>query len=211
LGGGTMIKPESVITYVGLLALVASLPIVVQGFRRRGTGEKYQSLFWVQRAPQIAVFLNVVIIVVAFELPHQRMVNVFSQLPTDASGLIAWSGVGIYLSGIVFVVGGWYSLGANFSPDAEMLADQSVTNRGLYRVVLHPVYSGVGQALFGAGLASRSLVAVIFTALIVVPLWYRRARYEETLLVSQFGGQYRRYAESVGWRRLIPKFIPFGF
>ena len=60
-----MIKPESVITYVGLLALVASLPIVVQGFRRRGTGEKYQSLFWVQRAPQIAVLLNVVIIVVA--------------------------------------------------------------------------------------------------------------------------------------------------
>jgi protein-S-isoprenylcysteine O-methyltransferase Ste14 len=211
LGGGAMIKPESVITYVGLLAAVASLPIVVRGIRRRGTGEKHESLFWVQRAPQIAVLLNAVLIVAAFELPQKRMVNLFAHLPTEASGLIAWFGVAIYLSGIVFVVGGWYSLGANFSTDAELLTDQSVTNRGLYQVVLHPVYSGVGQALFGAGLASGSLIAVILTALLVAPLGYRRARYEETLLVSQFDEEYRRYAESVGWRRLVPKFIPFGF
>ena len=206
-----MINPESVITYAGLLALVASLPIIVRGIRRRGTGETHESLFWIQRAPQIAVVLNVFLIVAAFELPQERMVNVLAQLPPEASGLIGWLGVAVYLSGIGFVVGGWYSLGANFSTDAELLADQSVTNRGLYRVVLHPVYSGVGQALFGAGLASGSLIAVIFTALLVAPLGYRRARYEETLLVSQFGEEYRRYAESVAWRRLIPKFIPFGF
>jgi protein-S-isoprenylcysteine O-methyltransferase Ste14 len=206
-----MIKPESVITYVGLLAVLASLPIVVRGIRRRGTGVKHESLFWVQRAPQIAVLLNTLLIVAAFELPEKRVVSLFALLPAEVSGPISWFGVAIFLSGMVFVVGGWYSLGANFSTDAELLADQSVTNRGLYQVVLHPVYSGVGQALFGAGLASGSLVAVIFTALLVVPLGYRRARYEEGLLVTEFGEEYRRYAESVGWRRLIPKFIPFGF
>ncbi len=206
-----MIKPESVITYAGLLALVTSLPIIVRGIRRRGTGEMHESLFWIQRAPQIAVVLNAFLIVAAFELPQERMVNVFAQLSPEASGLIAWLGVAVYLSGIGFVVGGWYSLGTNFSTDAELLADQSVTNRGLYRVVLHPVYSGVCQSLLGAGLASGSLISVIFTALLVAPLGYRRARYEETLLVSQFGEEYHRYAESVAWRRLIPKFIPFGF
>jgi protein-S-isoprenylcysteine O-methyltransferase Ste14 len=211
LGGGAMIRPESVITYAGVLALVASLPIAVRGLRRRGTGDTYESLFWVQRAPQIAVLLNIVLIVAAFELPWEGMGNLFAYLPSGASGLVAWCGVALYLSGLIFVVGGWYSLGENFSTDAELLADQSVTNRGLYRFVLHPVYSGVGQALFGAGLTSGALSAVVVTALLVIPLGYRRARYEESLLIGRFGEQYRCYAESVGWRRLVPKFVPFGF
>ncbi len=206
-----MIKPEAVIDCAAVLALVASLPVAVQALRRRGTGDTYESLFWVQRAPQIAVLLNIVLIVAAFELPGGRMGSLFAHLPSGASGLVAWCGVALYLSGLIFVVGGWYSLGENFSTDAELLADQSVTNRGLYRFVLHPVYSGIGQALFGAGLASGSLIAVGITALLVVPLWYRRARYEESLLIERFGEQYRSHAESVGWRRLVPKFVPFGF
>lgn len=206
-----MIDPESVITYAGILALVASLPIAIQGIRRRGTGDTYESLFWVQRAPQIAVVLNIVVVVVAFELPQTGTGNFLAHLPAWASGLVAWCGVALYLSGLVFVVGGWYSLGENFSTDAELLADQSLTNRGFYRFVLHPVYSGAGQALLGAGLASGSLIALAITALLVLPLGYRRARYEESLLVGRFGEQYTRYAESVGWRRLVPKFVPFGF
>lgn len=206
-----MIEPESVLLYAGALALVAGLPIAVQGIRRRGTGATYEPLFWVQRAPQIAVLLNVAVVVAAFELPWEGGANLFAHLPAWASGVIAWCGVALYLVGLGFVVGGWYSLGENFSTDAELLAGQSVTSRGLYRFVLHPVYSGAGQALLGAGLASGSLVALAVTALLVIPLGYRRARYEEALLLRQFGEQYERYAESVGWRRLVPTFVPFGF
>jgi len=206
-----MIEPESVLLYAGALALVASLPIALKGVRRRGTGATYESLFWVQRAPQIAMLLNVAVIVAAFELEWEGAGNLFAHLPTWASALVAWCGVALYLAGLVFVVGGWYSLGENFSTDAELLADQSVTSRGLYRFVLHPVYSGVCQALIGAGLASGSLVALAMTGLAVAPLGYRRARYEESLLVRRFGEQYEHYAESVGWRRLVPKFVPFGF
>jgi len=206
-----MIDPESVVTYAGILALVASFPIAVQGIKRRGTGDNYESLFWVQRAPQIAVLLNLVAIIAAFELPREGMANMHAYLPSWASALAAWFGVALYLSGLIFVVGGWYSLGENFSTDAELLAGQSVTEGGLYRFVLHPVYSGAGQALFGAGLVSGALVAIAITALLVLPLGYRRARYEESLLVGRFGEQYTRYAESIGWRRLVPKFIPFGF
>lgn len=206
-----MIKPESIIAYLGALALVASLPIAVRGIRRRGTGDRYEPLFRVQRAPQIAVLVNILLIVSAFEFERESMGNVFAHLPSQASGLVAWCGVALYLSGLVFVVGGWYSLGENFSTDAELLPAQSVTNRGLYRFVLYPVYSGAAQALLGAGFASGSLIAVGSTALLVAPLGYRRARYEESLLLDRFGEQYRRYAESVGWRRLVPKFIPFGF
>ena len=206
-----MFEPEAVIDYAAMLALVASLPIGIQGLRRRGTGETHEPLFWIQRAPQIAALLNFALLVAAFELPDGRLPNLFAHLSSGASQLIAWLGVGIYLCGLVFMVGGWYSLGENFSTDAELLSDQSVTSRGLFRFVMHPAYSGIGQALFGAGLASGSLIAVGVTLLLVVPLWYRRARYEETLLIRQFGEQYRNYAESVGWRRLVPTFVPFDF
>ena len=116
-----MIKPESVVTLAGVLALVASFPIAVQGIRRRGTGDTHESLFWVQRAPQIAVLLNIVLIVTAFELPREGICNFFAYLPSAASGMVAWCGVALYLSGLIFVVGGWYSLGENFSTDAELV------------------------------------------------------------------------------------------
>ena len=38
-----------------------------------------------------------------------------------------------------------------------------------------------------------------------------RVRYEESLLIERFGEQYVRYAESVHWRRIVPKFVPVGF
>ena len=205
------ITPEWAIVSISSLAVLGAIPIAVQGLRRRGTSDTYESLFWTQRAPQLAVLLNVLLLLAAFESPPESMMNLFSYLPPSVSNLIAWCGVVLYVSGLTFLLGGWYSLGANFSTDAELLAGQTLTSRGFYRVVLHPAYSGVAQALFGAGIASGSLIAVVFTALIAVPLGYRRARYEEALLIERFGEQYERYADSIGWRRLVPRFIPFGF
>ncbi len=202
------ITPEWAIAFFSIIALFGAIPIGVQGLRRRGTSETHESLFWIQRAPQLAVLLNALLILGA---SPERLLNLFAHLPSAVSSLVGWCGVVLYVSGLTFLLGGWYSLGANFSTDAELLRGQTLTSRGFYRVVLHPAYSGVAQALLGAGLASGSLIAVVFTAAIVVPLGFRRARYEEALLVKRFGEQYNRYATSIGWRRLVPRFVPFGF
>ena len=205
------ITPQWAIVVFGMLALFGAIPILVQGLRRRGTSETYEPLFWIQRAPQLAVLLNVLLILGGFELSHQRLPNLFAHVPSVVSSLVAWCGVVLYVSGLTFLLGGWYSLGANFSTDAELLRGQTLTIHGFYRVVLHPVYSGATQMLFGAGLASGSLIAVVFTVVVVVPLGFRRSRYEEALLVKRFGEEYERYAASIGWRRLVPRFVPFGF
>lgn len=205
------ITPEWAIVAFGVLALVAVVPLGVQGLRRRGSGESYESRFWIQRAPQLAVLANVLLLLVAFETSRESPLHLFAYLPAAAASVLAWCGVALYASGLVFLVGGWYSLGSNFSLDAELLRDQTVTTRGLYRLVLHPAYSGVAQALLGAGLASGWLVAPLFSALVVAPLGLRRARYEESLLLARFGDEYERYARSIGWRRIVPRFVPFGF
>jgi protein-S-isoprenylcysteine O-methyltransferase Ste14 len=205
------ITPEWAILGVGVLALLVVIPLGVQGFRRRGTGETYESNFWIQRAPQLAVLLNVALLAIGFEESPGAALSLFAYLPDTVASFVEWGGVALYVSGLSFVVGGWYSLGTNFSLDAELLRDQTETNRGFYRLVLHPAYSGVVQALLGAGLASGWIVALAFSVTIVGPLGLRRARHEEALLIERFGEEYERYASSIGWRRIVPAFIPFGF
>lgn len=203
------ITPERAIVLLGSVALVTALPAAVQGFRRRGSGERHEASFWIQRAPQLAVLANALLLERAFS--PGGLPSLLPHLPPVVSASVGWVGVALYASGLVFLVGGWYSLGANFSLDAELVRDQTVTETGLYRVVLHPAYSGVAQALLGAGLAAGSGVALLFTLLVVAPLGLRRARYEEALLLERFGEAYERYARSVGWRRIVPRFVPFGF
>jgi len=200
----------TMIELLGCIALLAAVPILVQGFRRRATGKTYESTFSIQRAPQLAALANGLLILGVFYLFPTGPLDLSAYLPSATTRLIAWLGVLLYLSGLIFILGGYYSLGANFSPDAELLRSQTLTSRGFYRVVMHPAYSGFVQALIGAGLASGSLAAVTFTVAIVAPLWLRRARYEEGLLLRAFGDEYKTYAASVGWRRLVPRPVPFG-
>jgi protein-S-isoprenylcysteine O-methyltransferase Ste14 len=204
-----LLTPDRVILILGCVALVAAVPLAVQGFQRRRTGDRYEQSFWIQRAPQLAVLANAVILERAFS--SVGPIGLFSHLPPSFAVVVSWLGVLLYASGLTFVVGGWYSLGANFSLDAELVRNQTLTQGGFYRFVLHPAYSGVAQALLGAGLASGSLLSLLFTCIIVAPLGLRRARYEEQLLIRRFGDQYQRYATSIGWRRIVPRFIPLGF
>ena len=53
-------------------------------------------------------------------------------------------------------------------------------------------------------------VFLLVTVVLVAPLWLKRAKYEEQLLLESLGQSYREYAEQLKWRRLIPRFIPIG-
>lgn len=198
---------------------LTAAPALIEGFKRRGTGIKYERNFLIQRAPQLAALLNVCLIVLGF----LAYVGLLAKLPGavpflattagDPHGvlaLISWVGVLILLSGMVFMVGGWYSLGEALSTDAEVLAGQTVRNTGLLKFVMHPIYSGIIQCLLGASLAATSFLSVFICLFLSAPLWFRRAKYEERMLTESLGPSYQQYAESVGWRRLVPKFIPFG-
>jgi protein-S-isoprenylcysteine O-methyltransferase Ste14 len=114
------------------------------------------------------------------------------------------------LTGFVFMIGGWYSLGEAFSTDAELLEGQEVKDSGLLGFVMHPAYSGIIQSLVGASIAGLSPLSLAFALFVVAPLWLRRAKYEEELLVKTFGDKYKDYAAKLKWRRLVPKFFPIG-
>ena len=130
--------------------------------------------------------------------------------PKDAALIISWLGVVIFVSGLVFMIGGWISLGEFFSTDAELMENHSVRDTGLLAYVMHPAYSGIIQCLLGASLTCTSLFCALFTVAIVAPLWLKRAKYEEKILIEALGEEYKEYGNNMGWRRLVPRFIPIG-
>jgi hypothetical protein len=99
------------------IGIVAATPVLAKGFSRRGKGKIYEHNFKIQRAPQLASLLTVLIIVPAF-LCNDGVLNwEIAPLLTQASLLgeslsqtISWLGVAIFVSGLVFMIGGWYSL-----------------------------------------------------------------------------------------------------
>jgi len=198
---------------------VIAAPVLFKGFTRAGTGVKYEQNFLIQRAPQLASVANIFVLVFAYLgynnyfdsfMPITPFVALTEGEPTGAMSVLTWLGLGILISGMVFMIGGWYSLGEFFSTDAEVLDNHTVKSDGLLKFVMHPAYSGIIQCLFGAALAATSLSCALFTLCVVAPLWLTRAKYEEKLLIESLGPSYREYAENMGWRRLIPRFFPIG-
>ncbi|MBX9878948.1 MAG: isoprenylcysteine carboxylmethyltransferase family protein [Candidatus Obscuribacterales bacterium] len=209
---------STVITLVlVLIGICAATPVLYRGFSRRGKGKIYEHNYIIQRAPQMASLLTVLIIIPA-HLCRDGVLNwdiapLLTQaalLPEAAQDAISWLGVAIFVSGLIFMIGGWYSLGESFSTDAEVLHNQTIRKDGLLGVVMHPAYSGIIQSLLGTSIACLSLPAVLLTVCLVAPLWLNRAKYEEQLLIKTFGEQYKQYAEELKWRRLVPVFIPLG-
>ena len=73
---------------------------------------------------------------------------------------------------------------------------------GVYGVIRHPSYLGLLVSSLGWGLAFRSGVGVLLTALIIPPLLARNHA-EERLLRTQFGAEYDAYCARTS--RLIPR------
>jgi protein-S-isoprenylcysteine O-methyltransferase Ste14 len=204
---------------LGVIGGIVSTPVLIRGFKRRGKGVFYEHHFLIQRAPQLACAINFALMFWSFGVSNNivkgfwRSSHVFSLAPfltPVVSDIVSWLGVLILASGLVFMIGGWYSLGESFSTDAEVLEGHKLRKNGLLQFVMHPAYSGIIQSLLGSSLAAVSPIAVLFNIFVVAPLWLNRAKYEEKLLVETFGQEYQLYGKELKWRRLVPVFLPFG-
>ena len=204
------------------VGVIAAIPVLTIGFKRRGSGTKYEKNFLIQRAPQFLSLFNIALIVFAFflyvdyplSLPFtasQLTPFVLCQgIPHGLAAWISWFGVFVLACGFLFMVGGWYSLGKFFTTDAELLEGHKVCKAGLFKYVMHPAYSGIILCLLGASLAATSIFCALFALFVVAPLWLNRAKYEEKLLLENLGPSYKEYGDELKWRRLVPTIFPFG-
>jgi protein-S-isoprenylcysteine O-methyltransferase Ste14 len=112
-----------------------------------------------------------------------------------------WLGVVLFAAGGALRIWPVVVLGRRFSGLVAIQPGHTLVTSGVYGVIRHPSYLGLLVNALGWGLAFRSGVGVLLTALMIPPL-LARIRAEERLLRMQFGDEYGAYCARTS--RLIP-------
>jgi len=114
---------------------------------------------------------------------------------------IRWLGVVLFAAGGALRLWPVFVLGRRFTGLVAIQPGHTLVTSGIYGVIRHPSYLGLLVNALGWGLAFRSGVGVLLTALMIPPL-LARIRAEERLLRTQFGDEYGAYCARTS--RLIP-------
>jgi protein-S-isoprenylcysteine O-methyltransferase Ste14 len=131
------------------------------------------------------------------ELVHWQAASVgAAQWPLFVAGLVLMA-AGIFLRQWAIFV-----LGRFFTVDVRIHPDQTVIDRGPYRWVRHPAYTGLVLFFVGVGLALGNWASLIVLALVPTAGLLVRIHSEERALLAGLGEDYRRYAAT--HRRLFP-------
>jgi protein-S-isoprenylcysteine O-methyltransferase Ste14 len=131
-------------------------------------------------------------------LPAWADRNEFWTIDGDA---VRWLGVALFAAGGALRLWPVHVLGHRFSGLVAIQPGHALVTDGIYRVIRHPSYLGLLLNSLGWGLAFRSGVGVVLSALLLLPL-LARIRAEERLLHAQFGAEYEKYCARTS--RLIP-------
>jgi protein-S-isoprenylcysteine O-methyltransferase Ste14 len=141
--------------------------------------------------------LSLIGVLAAF-LPALTDRKEFWTLDGDA---IRWLGVVLFAAGGALRLWPVVVLGNRFSGLVAIQPGHTLATGGVYGVIRNPSYLGLLVNSLGWGLAFRSGVGVLLTALLIPPLLARIGA-EERLLRSQFDGEYDIYCARTS--RLIP-------
>ena len=94
------------------------------------------------------------------------------------------------------------TLGKQWSLQARVLEHHELIRRGPYRIVRHPIYTGMFGMLIASSLVHGDWLGLVIASIVYYLGTAMRIRSEEKLLREQFGSDYEEYA------REVPAFIP---
>jgi protein-S-isoprenylcysteine O-methyltransferase Ste14 len=123
-------------------------------------------------------------------------------VPVDVQSVLA--GFFVVLCGIAFTVWARLALGTNWSGVITLKQDHTLVRRGPYRIVRHPIYTGLLLALLGSALERGQVRNLLGVLVCGFGLWLK-SRIEEQFMVQRFGDAYLRY------RREVKALVPFLF
>jgi protein-S-isoprenylcysteine O-methyltransferase Ste14 len=122
------------------------------------------------------------------------------RLPGAALAGAEWP---LFVAGLVLMCAGvairqWAvaTLGRFFTIDVRVQPSQTVVDRGPYRWVRHPAYTGLILTFLGFGLALGNWAALAVAFLVPTAGLVYRIHFEERALLEGLGEPYRRFAAS---------------
>lgn len=110
-------------------------------------------------------------------------------------------GLVIEAASVAFSIRARTTLGRNWSGAVTTKVDHELVRSGPYRLVRHPIYSGMFALSLGTALAVGEVRTLLGIAFLVVAFW-RKIRQEERLLGGLFGPAWEDYRRTT--RAVIP-------
>jgi protein-S-isoprenylcysteine O-methyltransferase Ste14 len=117
------------------------------------------------------------------------------------SGLVESLGLAFCVSGAYLACRARAMLGRNWSGAVQLKEDHELIQRGPYRYVRHPIYTGFLLLFLGSAVMVGEWRGVFALAIVCVCFW-RKLRIEETWLTQHFGARYMEYIRKT--KALLP-------
>ena len=114
---------------------------------------------------------------------------------------LPWSGVLLQWIGVAFAIWARATLGRNWSAVVQVKHEHELVERGPYRWVRHPIYTGLLLAYLGTTFALGEWRGLFGTAIVGASFWFK-LRLEERWMREQFGVRYEDYMRRV--KALVP-------
>jgi protein-S-isoprenylcysteine O-methyltransferase Ste14 len=109
-------------------------------------------------------------------------------------------GLGILIVGGVAGTGGILALGNNLTAFPKPIEGGTLVTKGMYKLVRHPIYTGLILGTLGLGIFRESLLGIAL-AIVLFAFFDLKSRREEKWLVEAYPG-YQDYPQRV--RKLVP-------
>ena len=114
---------------------------------------------------------------------------------------VAFAGFIVACMGVVFAVWARMTLGTNWSGAVTIKQDHTLIQAGPYRIVRHPIYTGLLIALAGSAMQYGYLRSLVGVLLAGFGFWLK-SLFEEQYMTQRFGDRYLIYRQRV--RALVP-------
>jgi protein-S-isoprenylcysteine O-methyltransferase Ste14 len=149
----------------------------------------------------IAIFIQALAFAIAWMIVRKPFTP-FLPIDWRAQYFVVAIIVLVVLASLIFVTAAVRTLGKQWSLQARVLERHELIRLGPYRIVRHPIYTGMFGMLIASILAHGHWLGLVIASLVYYLGTVMRIRSEENLLREQFGSEYEEYA------REVPAFIP---
>ncbi len=177
---------------LGLVYLISEVLLTITRRSRSRTGTKQDrstlGVIWIVIMVSITAGVYVASRFPAAALPYGRM--------------LAYAGVFLFVAGLLLRWWAIITLGRFFTVDVVIEKDHEVVERGPFRLMRHPSYTGVLLAFVGFALTLHNWAALLIVLLPIFAAFIRRMNVEEEALSRALGSRYVEYMRRT--KRLVP-------
>jgi protein-S-isoprenylcysteine O-methyltransferase Ste14 len=117
-------------------------------------------------------------------------------------------GVGLTFAGVAFAFWARYILGSNWSSQVVIRENHELIQNGPYRLIRHPIYTGIITAGVGTAIVVGELGAFLGVLLVIIGFTYKGIQ-EELRLRETFGEAWIAHQQRTG--RFLPRMQPRTF